>query len=150
MDIRIHPKGSGRVTDSQAVLLLNEISPKSLSIAKNLLTATAKHNGGFALFALFGFFSTPESRYKKVTDLLDALLASLKAEGFFLSASLLRVEESTTEVINASPQHLLVHFLCLVSDAYPNWQHEYSTMNSIIQSRFTDSDPLLDQLLVRR
>ena len=125
--IRIHPKGSGRVTDQQMVNYLSSTNPEGFRAAQKLLTATEKFVAGK------GFFSTPESRLTKVVDQLLDIEFSIsqrphKPETFTALLGSIGGGSDDPEARCA----VLFDYLSKVSDAFPNWQREYEALNELV------------------
>ena len=127
--IRVHPRGGGQVTNKQMVNYLSSVNPEGFRAAQSLLVATQK------LLSGKGFFSTPASRMEKVAQLLTEIEYSIsqkphKAESF---AALLGGIGGGSDDPEARCA-VLFDFLSKVSDAFPNWQNEYSALNEIVQA----------------
>ena len=125
--IRIHPKGSGHVTNKQMVNYLSSVNPQGFKAAQNLLIATQK------LISGKGLFSTPQSRMAKVVDQLTEIEFSIsqkphKPESF---AALLGGIGGGSDDPDARCA-VLFDFLSKVSDAFPNWQNEYVALNELV------------------
>lgn len=103
--IRIHLKGTGRITDEMASENLRSTTPRAFRKAQDLIVATAKY------VKKSGFLSTEKSRLLKVQSEFYLLRKALKEDGFM-----------ETEI----------KYLSLFSDAFPNWQQEYEALNRLI------------------
>jgi hypothetical protein len=103
--IRIHPKGTGRVTDQVASANLQSTTPQSFRKTQDLIVATAKY------VKKSGFFSTEKSRLLKVQSEFYLLRKALKEDGKDIP---------------------VIEYLSQFSDAFPNWQEEYAALNRLI------------------
>lgn len=113
--IRIHPHGSGRVADSVASDNLYSVTPKSFRKVQDLIVAASKY------IKKSGLFSSDKSRLQKMQMEYYALSKTLKEDGFKNQD---RDEKGDAWVVT--------EYLSLFSDAYPNWQEEYGTLNRFI------------------
>ena len=111
MDIRIHPKGSGKTTDHNMERKLREENSAALLLSQNILTATAKY------IKKSGLFSTETSRLQKIQRLCYQLDKEIKKDPIYSSID---------------SKSRLEFYLSKVSDTYPNWQDEYKELNRLI------------------
>lgn len=111
--IRIHPKGTGRITDEAVSKILQSITPRAFRKAQDLIVATAK------FVKKSGFLSTERSRLQKVQS------------EFYLLREALR-EDKFMENEREKGDFIVIKYLSLFSDAFPNWQEEYETLNRLI------------------
>lgn len=132
--IRIHPKGSGRVSNKQVAIYLHSVNPDGFKAAQNLLVATQKFISGK------GFFSTPESRLQKVVNELLEIEYSISQKphkpGNF-AALIAGIGGGSDDPVGRCT--VIFDFLSLVSDAFPNWQHEYEALNEIVPAYVENS-----------
>ncbi len=115
--IRIHPSGTGEVTDSAVVKQLKSSTPLSFRKAQDTVVAAKKY------LKKSGFFSSERSRMQEMQSECYELVKSLKQENFL-------AEENKKEA------ELIVEYFSLFSDAYPNWQGEYQVLNRLIPEFF--------------
>jgi hypothetical protein len=113
--IRIHPHGTGRVTDSAASDNLYSVTPKSFRKAQDLIVAASKY------IKKSGLFSSDKSRLQKMQMECYALAKTLREDGF--------LEQDRNEKGDA---WVVAEYLSLFSDSFPNWQEEYGTLNRFI------------------
>lgn len=113
--IRIHPSGTGRTTDQAASQNLYSQTPHSFRKAQDLIVAASKY------IKKSGFFSTEKSRLRKVQTSFYSLQKALKEDGF--------LEQNRNE---NGDVWIIVEYLSLFSDAFPNWQPEYEVLNRLI------------------
>lgn len=111
--IRIHPKGTGRITDKAASDNLQSTTPHAFRKAQDLIVATEKY------VKKSGFFSTEKSRLLKVQSEFYLLRKALKEDGFM-------------QTENSGKDFAVIEYLSLFSDAFPNWQQEYEALNRLI------------------
>lgn len=113
--IRIYPSESGRITDQLASRDLQSKTPNALRKAQDLVVAASKY------VKRSGLFSTEKSRLLKVQSSFYSLQKALREDGF------LEQERGENGDI-----WVTVEYLSLFSDAFPNWQKEYETLNRLI------------------
>jgi len=112
--IHIHSRGTKK-TDKQAVAQLQESTPEAWGIAKKILVTAAKYlKGG-------GIFSSKQKRGKQ-----------LENEIYKLEKALRRHKFREIQMYSEGPVSVLIEYFSLVSDAYPNWQNEYTLLNDFI------------------
>jgi hypothetical protein len=114
-NIRIHPKGTGCITDQVASKNLQSLTPQAFRKAQDLVVATAKY------IKKSGLFSTEKSRILKMQSEFYLLRNALKEDKFMETES---NEKDDALIVTA--------YLSLFSDAFPNWQQEYETLNRLI------------------
>jgi len=123
--IIIHPPGS-RTTDIDRAESIARFHPKSFRKAQDLLVATEKYVNRT------GFLSTEKTRYGKVKKECHSLYNLLRSEGHYKNEkSFFLGKVSKDNKIKG-----LFSFLSDMSDAFPNWQDEYETLNRIIPKLF--------------
>jgi len=109
LNIKISPKGSGKVSDKSLEDLLRAKNPFVLLLSQKLLASTSKY------IKKKGFFSTEASRLQKVQRLTYQLNLELKKEN------------PTADDLARLETHL-----SMISDTYPNWRDEYQVLNRLI------------------
>ncbi len=114
--IRIH---HGRTTDPEAVEKLTSRAPAGFRKAQDVLEVAKKY------VKKSGFFSSERSRLQKVQFECYELEHALAQDGFMMK-----------ELNQKGEIYVLIEFLSLFSDAYPNWQKEYDTLNRFIPMFF--------------
>lgn len=114
--IRIHRRGR---TDPEAVEKLTSRAPAGFRKAKDVLVAAKKY------VKKSGFFSSERSRLQKMQFECYELRRALEQDGFMMK-----------ELNQKREVYVLIEFLSLFSDAYPNWQKEYDTLNRFIPMFF--------------
>lgn len=114
--IRIHRR---RITDPEAVEKLTSHAPASFRKAQDVLVAAKKY------VKKSGFFSSERSRLQKMQFECYELRRALEQDGFMMK-----------ELNQKREVYVLIEFLSLFSDAYPNWQKEYDTLNRFIPMFF--------------
>jgi len=109
--------GSGKTTDQLLVKKLHESTPQALEKAQNLLTATAKY------VEKSGLLSSEASR-----------LRNMQSKYYEFHRALME-EQPTSDRQLGGEEDLKAVYNCLslVSDAFPNWQKEYETLNRFIK-----------------
>ena len=112
--IRIHPPGT-QITDPEAVEKLAHHAPTAFRQVQDVLVATEKY------INKSGFFSSDRSRLQKMQSECYKLVRALKQDGFMAN-----------ELSQKGEVYVLIEFLSLFSDAFPNWQKEYETLNRLI------------------
>lgn len=111
--IRIHPIGQGHRTNTELVKRLSQQTPESFRKAQDVLLAAEKYNQGSGLIK-------SES----------PLIQKLQTEIYGLKNALR--EDNYKPELNRSPMQLVFAYLNEWSDAFPNWQREYVTLNDFI------------------
>ena len=117
--IRIHAHGTGKGTDPVAVKALKASTPNGFRKAQDVLTVTAKY------IKKSGLFSSERSRLQKMQAQCYELSKALKEDGFLEHK---RVQNGDAWIV--------IEYLSLFSDAFPNWQEEYATLNRFIPEFF--------------
>lgn len=117
--IRIHPHGTGRVTDPLAVQQLKDLTPHSFRKAQDVVVAAKKY------VKKSGVFSSERSRLQKMQTECYELSKALKVDNFL-------PEERQSK----GEAWVAVEYLTLFSDTYPNWQEEYEALNRWIPEFF--------------
>lgn len=112
--IRIHPAGS-QVADAEKAAVMATSHPAAFRLAQDLLVAAKKFREGKG-----GIFSSRRSRIRKLQQLVYELRDALTESNY----SQVRSEKSQATILFA--------YLSEFSDAFPNWQPEYETLNSFI------------------
>lgn len=110
--IRIHASGQGRITDVKAVKSLLNLTPRAFKKSQDLLVATKKY------LKKSGLFSNETKRMQKIQSEYYSLLKALEQDDF--------IKE------NEDKKQKAYEYLSLFSDAFPNWQNEYETLNRYI------------------
>ena len=105
--IRIHPPGR-QITDPGRVEKISSHSPLGTRKAQDVLVAANKYVNKS------GFLSSERSRLQKMQSECYELENALKQDGFMLD----EMEKEGQEI-------LVIEFLSLFSDAFPNCQKEY-------------------------
>ena len=118
--IRIHPPGK-QISDYEAGDKLAYHCPKGFRKAQDVLLAVAKYR------KKSGIFSSERSRILKMQSRCFELRDALEQDGFMMKE---RKEKGEA--------YVLIEFLSLFSDAFPNWQKEYDTLNHIIPMNFSN------------
>lgn len=116
--IRIHPPGQ-QITDPEAVETLTSYVPSGFRKAQDVLVAAKKYTNKS------GLFSSERSRLQKMQSECYELARALKQDGFM-----------SDELNQKGEEYVLIEFLSLFSDAFPNWQKEYETLNRFIPKFF--------------
>ena len=117
--IRIHAPGQ-QITDSDAVQKLKQIhAPLATRKAQDVLVAAKKH------VKKSGFFSSERSRLQKMQSECYELSRALKQDGFMQD-----------EMEEKGQAFVVIEFLSLFSDAFPNWQKEYEALNRFVPMFF--------------
>jgi hypothetical protein len=114
--IRIHPRG--HVTDYRVVRRLEQTSPRSHRKAQDVLVAAKHYVKGPGIFRSRG------SLIVKLQGEIYALLDTLREEGY------------KSELKEDDPTQLVFSYLSEFSDAYPNWQGEYTALSKFIPQCF--------------
>jgi hypothetical protein len=112
--IRIHPPGQ-RTTDHDAVRSLSIHAPLATRKAQDVLVAAKKY------VEKSGFLSSERSRIQKLQAECYELSSALEEDGF--------MREEAAEKGSA---YVVIEFLSMFSDAFPNWQREYESLNRLI------------------
>jgi hypothetical protein len=118
MRIRIHPPGE-RITDPALAEFLSMRAPTAFRKAQDVLVAAQKYVAGSG-----GWFSSERSRRNALERELTELGNALARDRWNAHGAMLEGDDSKTGRV--------VDFLCQFSDAFPNWQREYSTINRIL------------------
>ena len=112
--IRIHQPGTA-YTDPLVVDELTRKAPTAFRKAQDVLVAAKKYD------EKSGLFSSERSRLQKMQNECSELARALRSDGFLASERNSRGEF-----------YVLVEFLSLFSDAFPNWQKEYKILNQYL------------------
>lgn len=126
-EIRIHPIGE-RTTDYEFAEMISRVYPLSFRKAQDVLVATRKY------VYKKGLFSTESSRIKNLQTECYELMQTLKKD-FEEESAGFRDEEWREK--RGTKEHFY-SFLSSYSDAFPNWQEEYSALNRLIPQFFED------------
>ena len=113
-NIRIHELGS-RTTDAEKVEKLSVLAQTGFRKAQDVLVAADKY------INKKGFFSSERSRTQKLQSSLYELSHALRNDGFMAD------DPKSQDKI-----YVLYEFFSQFSDAFPNWQKEYATLNKFI------------------
>lgn len=116
--ITIHPPGI-KLTDAEKAAVLALSTPTAFQVSQNLMVAAEKFRNNKG-----GLFSLRKSRIKNLQALIYELSRALRTDGFSTNFQ----AESDTEI--------LFIYLSAFSDAFPNWQPEYETLNRFIPQCF--------------
>lgn len=111
--IRIHPPSEGRMTDPAVVSRLSSTSPSSFRKAQDLLVATQKYLAGP------GFLRLERSLISNMQSAIYDLRRAIIADRY-------RAD------LHSEPVSLVFAYLSEFSDAFPNWQDEYATLNRFV------------------
>lgn len=112
--IRIHPPGK-QITDPEVVEKLTSHAPLATRKAQDVLVAAKKYVNKS------GFFSSERSRLQKLQSVCYELDRALNEDGFMLN-----------EMNEKGKAFVVIEFLSLFSDAFPNWQKEYEVLNRFV------------------
>ena len=111
--IRIHDV-RGQQTNWEKAKELSRKWPRSYRKTQDLLTAAKRYA------QKKGWFSTERSRLLRVQSEIYALNKALQTE------------TAPIMLATATPAAFMIEFLSAFSDAFPNWQVEYSVLNRLI------------------
>ena len=112
--IRIQPPGQ-QITNPDAVQNLSMHAPLATRKTQDVLVAAKKY------VEKSGFFSSERSRLQKMQSECYELSRALKQEGFMRE-----------EMEEKGQAYVVIEFLSLFSDAFPNWQKEYEALNRFV------------------
>jgi hypothetical protein len=116
--IRIHPLGQ-QITDPDAFQKLSMHAPLSTRKSQDVLVAAKKYVNKS------GFFSSERSRLQRMQSECYELSRALKQDGFMRQ-----------EMEEKGQAFVVIEFLSLFSDAFPNWQKEYEALNRFVPMFF--------------
>ena len=116
--IRIHPPGQ-KITDPDAVQEISAHAPLATRKAQDVLVSAKKYVNKS------GFFSSERSRLQKMQSECCELSRALKQDGFMIK-----------EMKEKGQAFVVIEFLSLFSDAFPNWQKEYEALNHFVPMFF--------------
>lgn len=117
--IKIHPQGSGLLTDKAKVEELQNKTPNAFREAQDVLTNTDKY------INKKGWFSSEKSRIQNLQESIYNLYRAIQKDGF--------MSEKADEHGSA---WITIEYLSHFSDAFPNWQEEYRALNKFIPKCF--------------
>jgi len=117
--IKIYEHGSGKITDPVAVKELEDSTPNSFRKTQDVLVAAKKY------INKSGLFSSERSRLQKIQAECYELSKALEKDGFLQE-----------EINQKGRAWVMIEYLSLFSNAFPNWQEEYRVLNKFVPEFF--------------